>query len=74
MQFKKVRRGLLREAKWREGEWAVLAKAKGDKKKLFFYLETKQNRLLIKESCKKRASESLCEGGVVAEVRSQKQK
>ena len=30
MQFKKVGRGLLREAKRREGEWAVLAKAKGD--------------------------------------------
>ena len=33
MQFKKVGRGLLREAKQREGEWAVLAKAKGDKNK-----------------------------------------
>ena len=31
MQFKKVGSGLLREAKRRrEGEWAVLAKAKGD--------------------------------------------
>ena len=30
MQFKKVGRGLLRESKRREGEWAVLAKAKGD--------------------------------------------
>ena len=34
MQFKKVGRGLLREAKRREREWGVLAKAKGDKKKV----------------------------------------
>ena len=34
MQFKKVGRGLLREAKPREGEWVVLSKAKGGKKKL----------------------------------------
>ena len=43
MQFKKVGGGLLREAKLREGEWVVLTKAKGDKKKiniieLIFYL------------------------------------
>ena len=31
MQFKKVGHGLLQEAKRREGEWAVLAKAKGIK-------------------------------------------
>ena len=34
MQFKKIGRGLLREAKQREGEWAVLAKAKGDKERV----------------------------------------
>ena len=34
MQFEKVGRGLLREAKRREGKWAVLVKAKGDKKKV----------------------------------------
>ena len=34
MQFKKVGRGLLQEVKRREGEWAVLVKAKGDKKKV----------------------------------------
>ena len=34
MQFEKVGPGLLREAKRREGECAVLSKAKGDKKKV----------------------------------------
>ena len=29
---KKEGRGLLREARWREGEWAVLVKEKGRKK------------------------------------------
>ena len=33
VQFEKVGRGLLWEAKRREGEWAVLVEAKGDKKK-----------------------------------------
>ena len=39
MQFKKVGRELLREAKRREGEWAVLAKAKGNN--LFFQIACK---------------------------------
>ena len=34
VQFEKVGRGLLREAKRREGEWAVLVEAKGDKKEI----------------------------------------
>ena len=32
MQFEKVGCGLLREAKWKEGEWAVLVEAKGKEK------------------------------------------
>ena len=36
MQFKKVGRGLLREAKRREGEWALLSKAKGDENNFFY--------------------------------------
>ena len=32
MQFEKIGCGLLREAKQREGEWAVLVEAKGDEK------------------------------------------
>ena len=32
VQFEKVGCGLLREAKWKEGEWAVLVEAKGMKK------------------------------------------
>ena len=36
VQFEKVGRGLLREAKRREGEWAVLVKARGDKKRLMY--------------------------------------
>ena len=38
VQFEKVGRELLREAKRREGEWAVLVKAKGDKKKVYFFV------------------------------------
>ena len=34
MQFEKVGRGLLREAKRREGEWAVLVEVKGDEKRV----------------------------------------
>ena len=34
VQFKKIGRGLLREAKRREGEWAVLVEAKGDEKRV----------------------------------------
>ena len=34
MQFEKVGHGLLREAKRREGEWAVLVEAKGDEKRV----------------------------------------
>ena len=34
VQFEKVGRGLLREAKWREGEEAVLVEAKGDEKRV----------------------------------------
>ena len=33
VQFEKVGHGLLREAKQREGEWAVLFEVKGDEKK-----------------------------------------
>ena len=33
MQFEKVGHGLLREAKRKEGDWAVLVEAKGDEKK-----------------------------------------
>ena len=34
VQFEKVGRGLLREAKQREGEWAVLVEAKKDEKRV----------------------------------------
>ena len=33
VQFEKVGRGLVREAKRREGEWALLVEAKGDEKR-----------------------------------------
>ena len=33
VQFEKVGRGLLLEGKRREGEWAVLTKARGDEKR-----------------------------------------
>ena len=32
VQFEKIGRGFMREAKRREEEWAVLVKAKGDEK------------------------------------------
>ena len=35
MQFKKVGRGLLREAKRREGDWAVLVETKGNEKRVW---------------------------------------
>ena len=34
VQFEKVGRGLLREAKRKEGEWAALVEAKGDEKRV----------------------------------------
>ena len=34
VQFEKVGRGLLQEAKRKEGEWAVLVEAKGDEKRV----------------------------------------
>ena len=34
VQFENLGRGLLREAKRREGEWAVLVEAKGDEKRI----------------------------------------
>ena len=40
VQFEKIRRGLLREAKQGEGEWAVLVKAKGDEKRVKNYAKT----------------------------------
>ena len=45
VQFEKVGRGLLREAKRREGEWAVLVEAKGDEKRLF--IEVKHGSLIL---------------------------
>ena len=35
IHFKKVGRGLLREARRREGEWAVLVEAKGKEKRTY---------------------------------------
>ena len=36
VDFEKVGRGLLREGKRREGEWAEWGEARGDEEKLFF--------------------------------------
>ena len=46
-QFEKVGRGILREAKRREGEWAVLVEANGDEKRNTLLLKNIINKLNI---------------------------